>query len=751
MSAGALDGLRVLDFGQYVSGPLAAMLLADQGADVIRIDPPGGPRWVTPANAVWNRGKRAITLDLTSAQDRAIADRLVTTADILIENFRPGVMRRLGLGPDASMAANPRLVYCSLPGFASDDPRASVQAWEGVVSAAAAAYSPLSRPGDPAVADGDDAPVFSAVPIASCYAAFLTCASIAAALVARQRDGLGQHIEVPMFDATLVAIGYRAQRYLDLAQDPASMAGARILGFYECADGGWIYFHTGSKRAGAFLDAVEAGASSWAAEPGTRPRLEKCFVREPARFWENLGHEVGAEVVAVRTSAQWLAEPAALAAGLTQDVEDPGYGIMRQPGVQARLAGSPGGIRGPAPAPDADRAAIMASLESTADRPDASPSTPASPGAGAAPLAGVKVVDLSIVLAGPTCGRTLSDFGADVIRVDAPPERAARSFGMGRGASGVLSAFNVDVNRGKRSIVLDLTTAEGLDTLWALIAEADVLVENFRDGIAERLGIGYDAVARRHPGIVYASLNMYGYSGPWHGRPGHEQLAQSVSGMAERYGAPGPPTLQNVGALNDYGTGLMGAFAVMLGLRHREQTGQGQHVSTCLAATAGTLQSAFLIDYAGKTWDEPRGLAARGSAPLQRMYPAADAWVFVGARPCDADLLAGALGMTVPAGTAALEAAIAARLCELPAAEAVARLTGAGLGAHRVVPLAEVMADPWVRDHGLVVTREHAGLGRVEHIGVVTRLSRTPAIIGRPAPASGADGAEILRQLGRVS
>src|SRR5437870_8277935 len=133
-----LDGVRVIDFGQYIAGPLAAMLLADQGADVIRVDPPGGPRSDTPANATWHRNKRSIVLDLKSPTDHDIAHRLIESADVVVENFRPGVMDRLRLGPEAMIAANPRLIYCSLPGFAADDPRAGVPSWEGVVGAATA-------------------------------------------------------------------------------------------------------------------------------------------------------------------------------------------------------------------------------------------------------------------------------------------------------------------------------------------------------------------------------------------------------------------------------------------------------------------------------------------------------------------------------------------------------------------------------------------------------------------------------------
>src|SRR5579872_4825119 len=133
--SGALDDVRVIDFGQYLPGPLATMLLADAGADVIRIDPPGGPLWHHHTNAVLQRGKRSIILDLRQSNDRELANRLIATADVVVENFSPGVMERLGLGASACCDANRRLIYCSMPAFASDDPRAGVPGWEGVVAA----------------------------------------------------------------------------------------------------------------------------------------------------------------------------------------------------------------------------------------------------------------------------------------------------------------------------------------------------------------------------------------------------------------------------------------------------------------------------------------------------------------------------------------------------------------------------------------------------------------------------------------
>src|SRR5215831_11419331 len=139
--AGALDGIRVIDFGQWLAGPLTALLLADQGAEVIHVDPPGGPRWQTPANATLQRGKQRLVLDLKTKADLACARRLINSADVLIENFRPGVMDRLGLGWDAVSHGHDRLIYCSLPGFAADDPRATMPAWEGVLAAATGTYT----------------------------------------------------------------------------------------------------------------------------------------------------------------------------------------------------------------------------------------------------------------------------------------------------------------------------------------------------------------------------------------------------------------------------------------------------------------------------------------------------------------------------------------------------------------------------------------------------------------------------------
>jgi len=722
---GALEGLRVIDFGQYVAGPMAAMLLGDQGAEVIRVDPPGGPVFDGPANAMWNRNKRSIVLDLKTSDGLQSAKQLIASADVVIENFRPGVMDRLGLGVEAMTAANPRLVYCSLPGFASDDSRAGIRAWEGTVAAATATYPPNPRTGRP---------IYTPLPFSSSYAAFQAAVSITMALNARERDGVGQAIEVPLFDGTFAAIGYRGQFVHNGAGGVDLAAMARLLGWtrqFLCKDGRWFMYHAGNQNAEAFLEASgwKGVAPSADADPKEQAAaIEAHFLTRTAAEWEAFCEQVGTEGAICRTTAEWLATEHAIEGGTVADLEDPQLGKLRGVGLNVRMSLTPPAIRSPRPIPDADRESILASLQALA-----APAPAPAVSALRPVLEGVRVLDLCIILAGPTCGRTLAEFGADVIKIDSPHRPAV--------------IFHTDINRAKRSILLDLKTPEGLEIFWKLVDSADVVVQNFRKGVAEKLGIGYEDVKRRKPGIVYASLNTYGRVGRFADRPGHEQIAQAASGMQERFGGDGKPTLAPF-AVNDYGTGFMGAFGVAMALLHKKKTGQGQHVDTGLAYTATMLQSLYLQDYSGKTWDEPRGQDIVGSSPLNRAYETTDGWVFLAARPGELAAAPSFASLASLEG-AELEAALEAAFRSRDIASAVAELNAAGIGAQPCLKdVRQLMENPWVQAHGLSITRDHDGLGPTTTIGPSARLARTPMTPGRPAPIPGSDAASILSEIG---
>ena len=738
--AGALDGTRVIDFGQYIAGPLLGMLLADQGADVIKVDPPGGPRWKTAANATWNRGKRSIVLDLKQADDCATALALLQSADVVVENFRPGVMDRLGLGARAMTEANPRLVYCSLPGFAADDPRGSVPAWEGIVAAAAATY----RPQSPDVSNGR--PVYTAIPISSNYGAFQGAVSIIMALIARGRDGVGQRIEVPLFNATfgsIGAMGIRIHHPRNGAPDMRRIWG----GTFQCKDDLWVRFGgSGNQNLRQFVEA--AGITGWDAEGLTdldkvakdpdlaaevQRRAEDLFKTRTAQEWEDLVAEAGSEGAVCRTSAEWFGHPHARQSQMVIEVDDPTYGKMLQPGINARMSLTPGEVRRPAPAPDQHREEILSEVAS--QRPvevrDSVETTMRSA------LDGVRVLDLCIILAGPTCGRTLAEYGADVIKIDNPTR-------------GSTVASHNEVNRGKRSILLNLKSEAGRNVFWRLLEDADVVAQNYRAGKLDKLGLSYEEVRKRKPDIIYVSLNAYGHLGPWAGRPGHEGFAQAATGMMRRYGGGGSPEAQP-NAINDYGTGYMGAYAVALALLYRQRTGLGQHVDSALAYTAMIHQSPYMQLYEGKTWDETGGQDALGDGPLHRAYQAKDGWLFLGAQESDLPRLASLNGLSSIASLRgdALTRLLEERFLSDTVQVWVHRLTDAGVGAHRVVrDLGELMDDPWVVDRGLSITRDHDEIGLVTTCGPSPRLSRTPVATGRPAPKPGAQGREVLEEIG---
>ena len=365
-------------------------------------------------------------------------------------------------------------------------------------------------------------------------------------------------------------------------------------------------------------------------------------------------------------------------------------------------------------------------------------------------LAGVRVLDLCIILAGPTCGRTLAEFGADVIKID-DPIRPGDAVGY------------MDVNRGKRSIELNLKTEEGRAIFWRLVDTADVIVENNRRGSLAKLGLGYDAVRARKPSIVYASLNCYGYDGPWSDRPGWEQLAQATSGIQARHGGrDGAPTLLPY-PVNDYGTGLMGAYAVALALHERNLSGQGQAVDSGLARTAGLLQSPFFLDYPSFHRHELEGPEVRGWSAASRLYPTANGWIYV---HC-ADAAAWHRLLTVPAFATVRHAAgqypdptrpsyadepIAKELCTIFARETSAywmdTLRPHGISVVQNVTIPDFRYDPYVRQAGLIVTREHPGRGNAEHLGTTARLSGTPMRLGTPTPVPGGNTREILQELG---
>ena len=752
---GALRGIRVAEFGQYIPGPLLGMLLAGQGADVIKVERPGGdPARTEPAFATWNRNKRSVQLDLKSPNGLKQAADLINWADVLIENFRPGVADRLGIGYDATKT-NPALIYCSLPGFGEDSPRRGQRGWEPIVAAATGAHQ--------GVAEMDE-PLFLPLPAASTFAAIIGSVSVAMALTARQRTGKGQRIEVPLHSAMFAAMGRHLSRFHEINPPDLFQLPRNVMSHqYQCADGRYVQNHGMYQRfASQFLRA--AGRPEWIEDledlyetevtPETiamwRERVENLFRQKTAKEWEDAIAETGGACTICKTVDEWLVHEHAIAGGMVVKVDDAVHGPMKQPGDPVRLRGAPG----PAPvrAPklgehtDSALAEVRAAPRTAPHIRSFAPSRP-EPENILSALQGVRVLDLCIVLAGPTCGRTLGEFGADVIKIDDP----SRPYDY---------AGNLDVNRGKRSIQIDLKRDEGRQVFWKLLESADVVVENNRKGSLARLGLGYDEVRKRRPDIVYASLNAFGYDGPWAGRPGWEQLAQATTGIQVRRGGRDAAPQLLPYPMNDYATGLLGAFSVALALHERRRTGQGQQVDGGLALTACLLQSPYFLDFQGYRRSEPEGLSLRGFSALSRLYRAADGWLCLHCPDSNAWNELTRLPEFAPLSAdsrfsdpdsrqrndAALAAALSATLAAAPRQSWIDRLQPTRVSAIENLAVPDFHDDPHIRQAGLIVSRQHPAFGMADHLGVIPRLSATPARLGRPTPKLGAETHEILTE-----
>ena len=727
--SGALQGIRVIDFGQYLAGPLLAVMLADQGAEVIRLDPPGGPRWKHAANAMLQRGKRSMVLDLHSASERATAERLVASADILVENFRPGVMDRLGLGPSTMIERHSGLIYCSLPGFSADDPRAALRAWEEVVCAAAGVYHPSIR----YEADG---PLFNAIPFASSYAAAIASHTVIAALIARRRDGLGQRIEVPLFDALFELHGHMGQK-LPGPPRPMSRPGTghfAPVGHFRCADGRWIHlgqiqehhyrWFTQKFMPAPALERALGDPARLRADPTLNAEalrvLAQLFTARSSFEWERaINQETGAPTGVCQSTEEWLrSDPHARDSRAVISLVDPEYGPTQQAGYPVWLSKTPPEAQGPRQPPDSARE-VVPETESSA-RAARSSSIPA--------LHGFRAVDVSQVLAGPTATRVLAEYGMDVIKINSPLDTQL--------------GLHLHTNAGKRSMLLDLKTSEGREILHRLAATADVFHQNFSRGVADRLGCGEAHLRHIRPDVVYSTISAFGPAGYRSGWRGREELGQAVSGAQLRWGGDEEPLMQ-VYPVNDFGTGHYSAFAILLGLYHRLQTGEGQAVHASLAQTCTYMQIPYMVAHEDRVWDEPRGQHARGWGPLNRLYQASDRWFYLAARsPSELATVEGLVGATT-------EADLVARFGQATATTWVDRLHAAGVSASLNFDFAtEVMEDHVVKRRGLSIVRQHEGVGEVRSIGPGARLSRTPVQPAFAAPPAGWHSRELVAEAG---
>lgn len=375
------------------------------------------------------------------------------------------------------------------------------------------------------------------------------------------------------------------------------------------------------------------------------------------------------------------------------------------------------------------------------------------------PLHGLRVVDVTQVMAGPYCAMLLCDMGADVIKVEPPAGDSSRRMAGAQGRDS--AAFNA-VNRGKRGIVVDLKTDTGREVVARLAETADILIENYRPGVMTKLGLDYAALAAKNPRLIYASISGYGQTGPSAGKGGFDLVAQGVSGLMSVTGEPDRPPAKVGVPLTDLGAGLFAVCGILAALRHVERTGVGQQVDTALvdAGVALSVWEATELFSTGKV-PGPLGSAHRMSAPYQAIR-CADGYITLGAandriftrlarllgHPEWLDDERFSVDGVRVANRDALAAAIEAVTADRPRAYWLAHFEANDIPCGPINTYREVMDDPQVRAREMVVETEHPALGTLRTLGTPIKLGATPLQPGRPAPLLGQHTDEVLAEAG---
>ncbi len=626
-------------------GQLAGMILAQLGADVIAVEPPGGTgsRRIGPfhhdaaddperslVHWAWNRGKRSVVLDLGDAADRARLGDLAAGADVLLESFGPGHMAGLGLGPDVLAALNPALVQVSISAFGASGPKA---AWAASDLTVAAASGHMALTGDP-----ERAPLrISLPPQAWLQAAAEAAGAALLALTERRRSGLGQHVDVPAqlammasTQAYMLATLYHATP-VKRAGGGANTGTTTVKLVWECADG-----HVSlTLLFGASLGPFARRLFDWMLEEGA------CTQADRDTDWINLGMQIHTGEVPVsewerlkdvvqaflltKTKAELLqvalerkllfaplATPGELCEreqlavrGYWQEVEHPALGeTIRYPGSFTKLSETPLAPLGPPPTIGQHTAEVLAE---SARRPSvhrsapwAAPLSPFVDGPDPRPLAGLKVVDLMWAVAGPTSTRTLADFGATVVRIETESSvDGSRTVGPflneepGPDNTGIFQ----NMNAGKLGLALDLGRPEAREVVRDLVRWADVITESFSPGAMARWGLDYASLREVNPDIIMVSSCLMGQYGPLAHYAGFGTMAAAICGFHHMTGWPDLAPVGPFSAYTDYVAPRFTVAALLAALDHRDRTGQGQHLDFSQAEASLHLLAPALLDY----------------------------------------------------------------------------------------------------------------------------------------------------------
>ena len=783
---GALQGLRVLDVaGAWAS--FGTKMLADLGADVIVVEPPGGhelrhrgpfvggTRDIERSTSfiLQNGNKRSVTLDLDSVLGTTDFRRLVTVSDIVVESGRPGELDARGIGYRSLAESNPRLIWAAVTPFGQDGPFANFEVSELSAQAMGGA---LYLTGEPR-----ERPVLAGGHVAEKMSGYMAALALANAVYWRDQTGWGQFIDLSVQEAVVsqmesftTKIVYTGEVY---ARDGRLYPRTYPAGIFPAADG-WVSLVAGPLHQWrALRDWI---ADSRLNEPafeelGTR-MAKRSYLDEIICAWTKrhekyyLFHEGQRRRVPVGVSlspAEVTADPHLRERGYIVRTHHPTLGEAEIPGAPYLISRTPWALRRPAPLLGEHNAEIVAELNAGPER-QAGP-TPAAraPVPGALPLDGVRVLDLTWIIAGPVCTKLLADQGADVIKVESAetmdPIRVSGPFLHGIDTAPDGGGTFTHYNRNKRSITLNLKMPAGRQLLLDLVKQSDVIVNNYSAGVMDRLGLGYDVLRAANPRLIVAELSGMGQTGQYRSYVAFGMTLMAMSGAYELTGYPDGSPLMPGYTFTDFAGAAMGAFAIISALHWRNQSGAGQYLDLGQyqmgAALFADEQFEFLVTGRRRSRE---GNAAPG-AFVHGVYrnKGPDEWCTIAAwTPEQWSSLADA--GAVPAALAGVVGSLkgaAARRAEIDDAverwtskrtsrEVMLALQAVGIEAARVQTAHDLM-----RDDEHLAAREY--FQKVTHLtgevieidGMPFRMSATPAAVRSPGPIYGADNEDVFHGL----
>lgn len=620
---GALSGLVVLDLSTGRAGAIASMILSDLGARVLRAVSHTAPLFRDGGFVVWDRAKEAITLDLATEDGQSQLDRLIPGLDILIEDQPPSSPLQRLFDPDRLKSLNPHLISCSITAFGMKGPWRELPPDDDLVMARSGMLA--SQPGF------RGSPIHLVHRIPSVAAALCACAGIGASLYQRQSTGRGRRVETSLlagalfFQPKVSGEGMPRQMFQRHPQGTEP-----FYGIYECSDGRFINpacvtnpFTAVCAELLGLKDMVsqprfnngrvytrDGEVTSREAEAELRAAIAAAFLKRSSTEWARALEAADIPYAIVGDEEEGMRHPQVAYNRATCNMDDPIHGALTQLGVLSDFQATPMRPQGPRAGKASEPPALPAVHFELAE----------GNAVASLPLSGIRVLEISNIVAGPAVGRMLVELGAEVIKLEPPTGDLSRGF-PGR-------TFFDHVNFGKQGICIDARKDGGEQIIHCVAASCDALVANIRPGATERMGIGPD----KFPDLVESHVTAYGWSGPFGKSPGLDPIAQALTGyhMAQR-GDGNPPTCLNLMGPTDYACGILGAFNLVVGLYVYRRTGVAQRVVANLQNGGILLNSDWFTSFLDKPARPLADKGQHGLTAFHRLYQLEDGWIYLAA------------------------------------------------------------------------------------------------------------------------